>query len=124
MTNNNVVPFSGTELKKQLDAVLPDELQQDLEKAREDIREIAAIGMQAVADAAGVATQSQNDRMYAALSSLIKASVDANRELIATHQAERELKQSEVGPTHVTNQLVVTTNELLDKILEKDNENV
>jgi hypothetical protein len=113
-----VIPFVGTtELLPQAPV---DELEQDLEQAKENMREIAKIGMEAVAQTATWADQSQSDRMYTALSSLMKSTMEANRELIQTHKTKQEMEQAGFeGPSHVTNQLVVTTSELLDKLLEK-----
>jgi hypothetical protein len=114
-----VIPFVGTtELLPQAPV---DELEHDLEQAKENMREIAKIGMEAVTDAAIIANQSQQDRMYTALSSLMKSTMEANRELIQTHRTKQEMEQMGDfhGPSHVTNQLVVTTSELLDKLLEK-----
>jgi hypothetical protein len=112
-----VIPFKGTEVVVQHSQ---DELEHDLEQAKENMREIAKIGMEAVTDAAIIANQSQADRMYTALSSLMKSTMEANRELIQTHRTKQEMEQmGDVGPSHVTNQLVVTTSELLDQLLEK-----
>jgi hypothetical protein len=113
-----VIPFKGTEVVVQHSQ---DELEHDLEQAKENMREIAKIGMDAVTDAALIANQSQADRMYTALSSLMKSTMEANRELIQTHRTKQEMEQMGDfnGPSHVTNQLVVTTSELLDQLLEK-----
>ena len=115
---SEVIPFVGTTELLTQEPV--DELEHDLEQAKENMREIAKIGMDAVTDAALIANQSQQDRMYTALSSLMKSTMEANRELIQTHRTKQEMEQmGGAGPSHVTNQLVVTTSELLDKLLEK-----
>ena len=114
-----VIPFDGT-VNELVAQPQQDELECDLEQSKENMRAIAKIGMEAVEEAALFASQSQADRMYTALSSLMKSTMEANRELIQTHKTKQEMEQmGGAGPTHVTNQLVVTTDQLLDKLLAK-----
>ena len=126
--NTNIIPFDGkpvTPVKQELGG----ELEHDLEQAKQDMRKLAELGMEAVEEAAQFASQSQQHTMYMALSSLMKSTMEANRELIDTHKKKQELEEyDDHGPSHVTNQLVLqgTTTEMLDKILgkKKDDENI
>jgi DNA-binding ferritin-like protein len=95
------------------------QLEMDLDQARRDIKEIAEIGIQAVAEAASLASQSQHDKLYMALSSVMKSTIEANRELIDVHRSRQELTREE--PSQVTNQLFVgSTADLLDLIGKKE----
>jgi len=98
------------------------ELEEDLRQARIDVKEVAAIGIQAVAEAAELASQSQHDRLYTALSSLMKSTLEANRELIDTHRSRIELTgEREIGD--VTNNLFIgSTAELLAMLDAKEDE--
>jgi hypothetical protein len=119
--NTNIVPFSSapiTPVKQELG----DELERDLEQSKKDMRKLAEIGMEAVEEAAQFASQSQQHTMYMSLSSLMKSTMEARRELIDTHKKKQELEEfDDHGPSHVTNQLVLqgTTTEMLDQILGK-----
>ena len=118
--NTNIIPFNGNKTPVKPD--LGDELERDLERAKEDMRKLADLGMEAVEEAAQFASQSQQHTMYMALSSLMKSTMEANRELIDTHKKRQEIEANDLQlPTHVTNQLVLqgTTNEMLEKILNK-----
>lgn len=97
-----------------------DELIGDLEDARKNIKELGNIGMSAVKDVAELAYQSQHDRLYLALSSMMKSTLETQRELIETHRSRQELTGSNATPDQITNNLFVgSTSELLD-LLEKD----
>jgi len=95
------------------------QLEDDLTQARTDIKEIAAIGMQAVAEAASLASQSQHDKLYVALSSLMKSTLEANRELLDTHRSRKELTQSGESDGDVTNNLFIGSTDELLALLEK-----
>ena len=100
-----------------------EELLGDLDQARRDIKEIAEIGKEAVKTAADLAFQSQHDKLYMALSSVMKSTIEANRELIDTHRSRQELTGSNSSPEQITNNLFVgSTAELLD-ILDKEKKN-
>jgi hypothetical protein len=97
------------------------DLDADLEAARRDIKEIADIGIQAVAEVASLASQSQHDKLYMALSSVMKSTLEANRELIDTHRSRKELKaiaEIESGTT-VNNLFIGTTAELQELLAGK-----
>ncbi len=96
-----------------------EQLQLDLEEARRDIKEIAQIGMQAVVEAASLASQSQHDKLYMALSSLMKSTMEANRELIDTHRSRKELTDTGEHDGDVTNNLFIGSTDELLALLEK-----
>lgn len=97
-----------------------EELLGDLDQVRKDMKEIAEIGKEAVKDAAELAFQSQHDKLYMALSSVMRSTVEANRELISTHRSRQELTGNNDEKDQITNNLFVgSTAELLD-LLEKD----
>jgi hypothetical protein len=102
------------------DPDISEELLGDLNQARQDIKEIAAIGKEAVKEAADLAFQSQHDKLYMALSSVMKSTIEANRELIDVHKSKRELMGTTANTEQITNNLFVgSTAELLD-LLDKE----
>jgi len=94
---------------------------QDFDKARENLNDISDTAMSALADASVLASQSQNDKMYSALASLIRAVNETQRDMMDLHKRKKDLlpQERDVGPKHVTNQLIMTTNEVL-KIIRGD----
>ena len=121
--NTNIIPFDGkpvTPVKQELGG----ELEHDLEQAKQDMRKLAELGMEAVEEAAQFASQSQQHTMYMALSSLMKSTMEASEKLINTHEKEKEMSELDEGPSHVTNQLILhgTTTDMLDQILNKKKE--
>jgi DNA-binding ferritin-like protein len=114
----NMHPLEKVEPQRAV-SVEDGQLEMDLDQARKDIKEIAEIGIQAVAEAASLASQSQHDKLYMALSSVMKSTIEANRELIDVHRSRQELTRDE--PSQVTNQLFVgSTADLLDLIGKKE----
>lgn len=99
---------------------MSDDLLGDLDQVRKDMKEIADIGKEAVKEAAELAFQSQHDKLYMALSSVMRSTIEANRELIDTHRSRQELTGSNSNSEQITNNLFIgSTAELLD-LLEKD----
>jgi hypothetical protein len=98
------------------------ELLSDLEQARVDIKEIAAVGIQAVAEAASLASASQHDKLYMALSSVMKSTLEANRGLIDVHRSRQELTHEQEPDRNITNNLIFngSTAELLEILEKKD----
>lgn len=125
-----VLPFSQThgaganadEPKTTPVTPVDDDLEQDLFDARRNIKEIAEIGMQAVAEAADLASQSQHDKLYVALSSVMKSTLEANRELLDVHRTRAELtaedNQGQGGD--ITNNLFVGTTTELQELLKSN----
>ncbi len=105
-------PLLTTEVKQEIEED-PD-LVKDLKEARINIKEIAATGLEAIAEAVHVAGMSQRADHYAALSSLMKSTLDANRDLIDLHKSKREL-QNEMGD--ITNNLFVGSTAELQQLL-------
>jgi hypothetical protein len=93
------------------------ELEQDLFDARENIKEIAITGMQAISEVADIASQSQSDKHYMALSSVMKSTLEANRELLEVHRTRMELKGPLREEEKITNNLFVGSTADLMKML-------
>jgi len=104
---------------REVDTHTNDQLNMDLENARRDIKEIAEIGMQAVAEAASLASQSQHDKLYMALSSVMKSTLEANRELLDVHRSRQELTRDTGNDSGVTNNLFIGSTADLLALLEK-----
>lgn len=115
-----VATIKATEIEVLDSRDISDELLGDLDQVRKDIKEIAEIGKEAVKEAAELAFQSQHDKLYMALSSVMRSTVEANRELIDTHRSRQELTGANATPDQITNNLFVgSTADLLD-LLEKE----
>lgn len=93
------------------------EAEEDFAQARENLSDLADAAMGAVKDLSEVAKQSQTARSYEALTTLIQAAVEANRTLVEIHN---ERKNPNKGPEKVTNQLVITTKDLLEIVNQKN----
>lgn len=103
---------------------LDEDINEDLRQSRIDIKEVAAIGIQAVSEAAQLASQSQNHLMYHALSHIMRSTLEANRELVENHRARRQFEEENQGlqPGNVTNQLILnaSTEEIIDMLTNKN----
>ena len=124
MANNtlNIVPYDSIENKTI-------QVQNDVEFARDNIKGVIETITPALIDLATIARQSQNDKYYAALSSLAKTVVDANKELITVSKTDKEIEklsiendakrnEDEDNMTQI-NQLYVSSADVLDQIIEK-----
>ena len=121
--NMKAIEILPPERAKPIEPPVDRELEDDLRQARIDIKEIAAVGISAVAEAAELASQSQHDKLYSALSSLMKSTLEANRELIDNHRSRIELTGERQQTGDVTNNLFVgSTAELLAMLDAKDDE--
>lgn len=94
----------------------------DFETARENLLEIIESGQQSIAELTQLCSQSQNDKYYAALSSLMKTVTDANEKLLTLQEKIREIENLVRNePKQVTNQLILTTSEL-QKLIKNQKE--
>lgn len=89
---------------------------QDFEKTRENLKDISETALSAIADASVLASQAQNDKMYSALASLLRAANETQRDMMDLHKRKKDLLPQERdmgGPKHITNQLIMTSSEVL-----------
>lgn len=114
--------------KREIVKVLPKE---DIEpccdpkkEAEVGLKHAAEVASEALSEAAYLAKDSQHPRMYEALTGLIKAAVDANKELMNIQELDIDIKKKKQSledgdsPKSVTNNLVMSTDDLM-KLLEK-----
>lgn len=105
----------------------PPEVVEDFNDARENLAELSKIALQAVADAAAVASQTSGDKHYAALASLIRAANETQRDRMDVHKRKKELIAQQKtnhfaggdlsNPTTVNNtQVIMTTADMLKLI--------
>lgn len=103
------------------------DLDQDFEEARNNLRELTAMGQSALEEIALIAKQSEQPRSYDALSKLMSAQVIANKALLEIHKnriegnPDNEEDTTEKNITH--NTLVVTTAEFqkqLQDLIDKN----
>jgi hypothetical protein len=105
--------------KQEIETHTDDQLLFDLDEARRNIKELGDIGMIAVKEAADLASQSQHDKLYTALSSLMKSTLETQRELLDVHRSRKELTQSGESDGDVTNNLFIGSTDELLALLEK-----
>ena len=106
--------------------VLPgrERVEEDFEAARLNLLEIIETSRKAMDELALLAEQSQNDKYYAALSSLLKTYVDANERLLDIQEKIRLITKKEKMPGNVTNNLIITTDELQALITNNARKNI
>ena len=94
---------------------LDPEIVQDFEKTRDNLSDISQTVMQAIAEAAVFASQAQNDKVYAALASLIRAANETQRDVMDLHKRKKDLLPQEhsVAQQHIHNNLIMTSSEVL-----------
>ncbi len=90
-------------------------VEEDFEEARKNLHEIIRAGQESIAQLVALADQSQNDKYYAALSSLMKTVVDANEKLLVLQEKIRYITKKEESKV-INNNLIITTDELQQMI--------
>jgi hypothetical protein len=101
----------------------------DFSTARANIKNILAVGSNAISELGNLATQSQDPEAYAALSKLIKDVSDASVKLISLHSNLEEInnkkyiKENRIGDNEETSiNLFFSTKEIFKVIKEIDGE--
>ena len=126
MYSNSISAAFGLS-KMTVDSQLPIEVEdngtekmaEDFDKARSNIDALTSISMKAVQDLNDLAMTSQLPKYYEVLNNTLKTAVDANRTLVELHRELREaakMKQPP-GPQSITNNLVLTTSELQEMLM-------
>lgn len=97
-----------------------DQMQLDLFDARNNIKEIGEVGMQAVSDLSRIAAQSQRPYDFMALSAVMKTTLDSQKELLDVHRTRKEFNRDvpPAGDT-INNNLFVGTTAELQELLQK-----
>lgn len=120
-----IVPEQKVEIKTYV--------QNDYEFARQNLRDVAAVGAQLLMDAASSARQTGAPEGYAAAASVLKTVIDVNEKLVklselhakVTDGKKGEIKKEkeETTETYVENKtLIVTSNDMLDLIKRVTND--
>jgi len=92
-------------------------VQNDFETARDNILEIAKTGQEAMIELLQLASASQSDKHYSALSSMMKTLLDANEKLLTIQKQIRELESSKTDqPKQINNNLILTTEQLREML--------
>lgn len=87
-------------------------IEDDVEFVRRNLYDVINVGQSAVQEAAELASQAQHPKMYEALSLMLRVALESNRELIDLYKKKQDMTGGREGPTHVHNNLVLTTAEL------------
>jgi predicted DNA-binding protein YlxM (UPF0122 family) len=118
MTNSELQMFKPNEVSKIIEQPpakdITPEIVQDFEVARDNIHDTIKITQKAVTECADIAEQSQGWQYYNTLASLLRASIEGNRELMEIHKKKKELHQE--APQQVTNQVILTSADMLQLI--------
>lgn len=94
----------------------------DFELARGNIKEIIDKGKRALDGILEVAKQSDHPRAYEVASTMIKALVDANRDLLALHKQNIEISPTKSSDIKVNNAIFVGSTAELQEIIKKNRE--
>lgn len=111
-------------------APIPEEGQEvadDAKYAADNIRQLIEIGLEAVKEAANVASDSESPRAYEVVSTMIKGLADMNLQLMSVHEKKKSLRDAVSGKLdnpqvgNVTNNAIFvgTTKELNEIILKR-----
>lgn len=98
------------------------EARADFNIVRENLHDTIKTIAQAIAEAAMLAEQSQNEKYYIALNGLLKTAVDANDKLLDQHLKIKELDGRSLEPPTTVNNVVVTTAAMLEMIEQAEKE--
>lgn len=104
-----------------------EQLSDDLDEARSNTRHLINIGEEALKELQDLSSQSQDPKAYRELSVLIKVMLDANKSLVETAKARKEIvidNDKVQTPQSVTNNLFVgTTTDAVDLLRQKRESN-
>lgn len=111
----DVEPTTGTVLGPVIDGNRPDSSDDDFELSRTSLRGLIEKGETALEELLHIARASEHPRAFEVVSTLIKSIGDTTKTLADLHKSKKELKKSssEENPTNVTNNLIMTTADLL-----------
>jgi len=125
----DMIESEGVELVEHKEGTLRDEIEEysdsDFKKSRQTLHDLVDKGEEAMDALLDLAKQSQDSKDFEALAKLMKAVVDANRDLASiSNNKKRDMglgaEQKAVPATNkVTNNYVGTTKDL-EKLLEND----
>lgn len=99
-----------------------EKLQADLEYARNNLYEVIESSKDALKDLVQLAKTAEHPKVYEALSGMIKAITDVNKDLLGMQKFKKDITGKDIAaPVSVTNNNVFlgSTAELLEKIVER-----
>lgn len=120
--SNELTPTSNNALSKFTPSNVNEEIDFDINYARQNITNLIETGMMAAQEFAQLASQSQNDRFYERLGIFLKNVSDMNKDLIETTKAKKELNAPAAQEQNVTtNNLFVGSTADLQEMLKQLN---
>ena len=97
-------------------------IEDDYDKARQNIHDLLSKGHEALAHALDVAKQSEHPRAFEVVGNLVKQLTDANQQLLDLHQQKAKLDAPKDGDKKVTNNAIfVGSTAELNKMIKKMN---
>lgn len=101
---------------------IPSEVDNDFNLARENIIDAINNSKDAIETVADLAQQSQSPRFFEVLATLLKTNIDANEKLVDLQKKLKDIKKSEPSSQPektINNNLILTTHELQNLLIEK-----
>lgn len=100
----------------------PDEVNNDYEFARDNLKKVIESGHDALNNMLEIAKQSEHPRAFEVVNQLMKTMADTQKDLLELKQREQKINGTEnKSPSNVTNALFVgSTNELQKMIKDKE----
>lgn len=96
---------------------------EDLDFVKENIHGLINNGNEAMAELLMYAKQTESPRAFEVVSGLIKTLLDANKDYmdlaIKRDEMQNKGKDGDGGPSTVNNNLIVSTDDILERLLEK-----
>lgn len=117
----DVEPIYPIEEKKDK-VVVSQDIQDDAEFARENIREMIAVGSDAMTTLVAVAKDTQHPRAFEVLANMIKNMSDLNKDLMEIQKRKKDLEPKKSNETNIDKAIFVgSTTELL-KLMKSNKE--
>ena len=113
------VPLVDSINESRMEVISPDHSQEeDYLYARKNLKNIIETATTAIDDLATIATTSEAPRAYEVLSTLMKTTIEANKDLLNLQKQMKDIKGTDSSEKSVTNNAVFvgTTSELLQML--------
>ena len=113
------VPLVDSINESRMEVISPDHSQEeDYLYARKNLKDIIETATTAIDDLATIATTSESPRAYEVLSTLMKTTIEANKDLLNLQKQIKDIKGTDSSEKSVTNNAVFvgTTSELLQML--------
>jgi hypothetical protein len=101
-----------------------DQVRQDYDSARKNMKELINRGFEALDGVMRVAEAGDSPRAYEVVSQMIKTLVDANKDLINLRKQLKDIDQTAIGDTNIQNNLFVGNTAELQRLINNRNKSL